>query len=738
MIHTEHLTIMATGGEARQKGVEELEKEVTCPVCHDHFQEPKILPCLHYYCKACVQRLAWRAGANQPFPCPECRTDTFLPQDDPDQLPTAFFVNRMKEVHAKLEKVEGKVEAKCEQCCGGVATAFCRHCMDFICADCVKSHQRLKVYAGHEVSSLEDLKEGGARAIVAKLPPPPICKVHEEQVKIYCYDCKSLICRDCVMKDHKEHEYEFVKKAAPETKKKLTEQLVPLNEIQVGVRDTVKNVEETKSEIAAMGGSMITSIKQSFQELRDILDKRERELLAETAAIVEQKTNRLDVQQKKLEMCSGTIQSLVEFVERSIENSTDEELMSIHAQMMSRIREETERQRQAGADLEPVEKADRVVVVKCADALKRQCRENASIIALPVNITMENTEAVMGERSKLVLRLTTDDGQPFKKLHSTKVILTSKVDGSHIDVKMIRGKQNIYQIEFTPTVRGRHQLEVIYNDAPVLKGPVQIFVKIPPTQLGKPVRSIDVDEGVNFVAFNSSEKLLIITGEEIVAFDKSGEKLYSIKNEALADLMGVAVDGDNIYVTDYDNQCLLKFDKTGKLLKSVGQSGSGEGEFNRPYGITVVGDQVFVCDHSNHRLQVFTSDLVFVRQIGSEGSGKGEFDGPFDITHDEEGNLYVTDCGNDRVQVFNTQGKFLRLLTTKGDITTPTGICISGELVYVSQGKKNGQLFLYHKNGHKICSFTCESGDSGVWGITIDQDGFIYACDVDNNNVIIF
>ena len=731
---------MATGGEARQKGVEELEKEVTCPVCHDHFQEPKILPCLHYYCKACVQKLAWRAGANQPFPCPECRTDTFLPQDDPDQLPTAFFVNRMIEVHAKLEKVEGKVEAKCEQCCGGVATAFCRHCMDFICADCVKCHQRLKPFAGHEVSSLEDLKEGGAREIVAKLPPPPTCKVHEEQAKIYCYDCKSLICRDCVVKDHKEHEYEFVKKAAPETKKKLTEQIVPLNEIQVSVRNAVKNVEETKSEIAAMGGSMITSIKLSFQELRDILDKQERVLLAETAAIVEQKTNRLDVQQKKLEMCSGTIQSLVEFVERNIENSTDEELMSIHTQMMSRIREETERQRQAGADLEPVEKADRVVVVKCADALKRQCRENASIITLPVNITMENTEAVVGQRSKLVLRLTTDDGQPFKKLHSTKVIVTSKVDGSHIDAKMIRGKQNSYKIEFTPTVRGRHQLEVIYNDAPVLKGPVQIFVKIPPTQLGKPIKSINVEDGVNFVAFNSSEDLLVTTYEEIIAFDKSGKMLYSIKNEALSVPRGIAVDGDNIYVTDYDNQCLLKFDKTGKLLKSVGQEESGEGEFYGPYGITVVGDQVFVCDYLNNRLQVFTSDLVFVRQIGSEGSGKGQFKGPFDISHDEEGNLYVTDHGNDRVQVFNTQGKFLRFLTTKGYITAPTGICISGELVYISQEEENGQLFLYHKNGHKVFSFICVSGDDCIciWGIAIDQDGFIYACNVNKNEVTIF
>ena len=730
---------MASGGESVQKGVEELEKEVTCPVCHDHFQEPKILPCLHYYCKACVQKLAWRAGANQPFPCPECRTDTFLPQDDPNQLPTAFFVNRMKEVHAKLEKVEGKVEAKCEMCSGGVATAFCRQCAEFICADCVRSHQRMKVFAGHKVSGLEDLKEGGAREIIAKLPPPPTCKVHEEQAKIYCYDCKSLICRDCVVKDHKEHEYEFVKKAAPETKKKLTEQLVPLNEIQVGVRNAIKNAEETKSKIAAMGVSMITSIKQSFQELRNILDKRERELLAETAAVVEQKTNRLDVQQKKMEMCSGTIQSLVEFVERNIENSTDEELMSTHTQMMSRIREETERQRQAGADLEPVEKADRVVVVECADALKKQCEENASIIALPVNITMDNTEAVVGQRSQLVCRLATQDGQPLKNLHSAKVILTSKVDGSRIDTKIMRGQQNSYQIEFTPKVRGRHQLEVIYNKTPVLGGPVQIFVNIPPNQLCKPVRSINVGVEVGFVAINSSEELLVTTaGGEIIAFDKSGKKLYSIKNEALTSPRGIAVDGDSIYVTNNGNHCLLKLDKMGKLLKSVGQKGSGEGEFNLPLGITVVGDQVFVCDFMNHRLQVFTSDLVFVRQIGSLGSGNGQFIGPTDITHDKEGNLYVTDMGNDCVQVFNTQGKFLRFLTTKGDINKPVGICISRELVCVSQRKVNGQLFLYEKSGHKVRSFTCESGEDGIWGIAIDQDGFIYACNVDKNEVKVF
>ena len=98
------------------KGIRDLEKEITCPICQDHFQEPKILPCCHYYCKGCIQKLALRAGANQPFPCPECRSDTLLPGNDPNQLPTAFFVNRTKELHTNVEKAKGKIEAYCELC----------------------------------------------------------------------------------------------------------------------------------------------------------------------------------------------------------------------------------------------------------------------------------------------------------------------------------------------------------------------------------------------------------------------------------------------------------------------------------------------------------------------------------------------------------------------------------------------------------------------------------------------
>jgi len=200
---------MAEAPDAVEKGVEELEEEITCPVCQNHFREPKILPCLHYYCKECVRQLALRAGPNQPFTCPESRRGTVLPQNNPDQLPTAFFVNRMNKLHAKMEKAQGKVEAACEMCSGAKAEAFCRQCTEFICSNCVRSHRKMKVFAAHKVMTLQELKEGGAKEIPLKEAPPSVCKDHDEQLKIYCFDCSCLICRDCIIRDHAGHKFEF-------------------------------------------------------------------------------------------------------------------------------------------------------------------------------------------------------------------------------------------------------------------------------------------------------------------------------------------------------------------------------------------------------------------------------------------------------------------------------------------------------------------------------------------------
>ena len=406
--------------------------------------------------------------------------------------------------------------------------------------------------------------------------------------------------------------------------------------------------------------------------------------------------------------------------------------------MMTRITEETEKQQLSNLELDPVEEVDREVAIECASELKKLCQQNARMVVAPVSVAIENSDASVGKILRVEMYLTYQNGRPALRIQNNiKVVLTSKVDGSRVPTKITRKQLNTYQIEFTPAVRGRHQLEVMYNNQPVLREPVQVFVKIPPTMLGQPVRSFHVGGGAKYVSLSLSEEILVTVGKEIVVFDRSGKELYSISNKKLIDPQGVAVSKAGIFVVDSGSDSLLKFDKTGKLLKSVGDRGSGEGQFKNPNGLTIVDDEMIVCDGTNNRLQVFTSDLVFTRQFGSEGSGNGQFKLPVDITHcdDKDGrNLYVCNFSSNCVQVFTMQGKYLHSLVAQGDITYPIGIATDGELVYIAQ--QSGLLHIYRKNGEKVCSFPTKSRD--LWGVAVDQDGFIYVCDRDSKQVIIF
>ena len=722
-------------GNSHSEVKQVVEDEITCPVCQDHFLEPKTLPCCHYYCKRCIQKLAMRAGANQPFPCPECRRDTLLPQNDPNQLPTAFFVNRMKELHTKMEKAHGKVEALCEQCSGGKAAAFCRHCTEFICEECVKGHQKMKVFAGHKVTSLEELTKGESKEILIKKPPPPTCKDHDEQMKIYCFDCNCLICRDCIVFEHREHKCDFVKKAAPKTKEKLIENLAPLKEIQVSLHGATQTVKSTKSDVEAQGTSVATTIEQSFDELHQIIEQRKRELLEKAASVTKGKLDRLSVQEKGFEMASGTIQSLVDFVERNIENGTEEELMSVHMQVLNRISEETRKHQCSSAELEPVDKANMIVDVGCAKELKKVCQEKTNLLECSVDgPEMKDTE--IGKSA--YVQVSCKSMNPV--LIESK--LTSVVHGTVTKAKVQRKRNSVYEIECVPECRGRHKLEITADGLPVSGSPYSVFVKISPTQLGKPVKVIGGVNGPIDIAINSAGEVLVAEQNgDVTVLDKKGKKLHNIAKSQyqFKQLEGIAVDKeDNCYLIDQGSGKLFKFNQNHELVKEIGQGHELE-PFN-PSGIGVCGEQVIVGSHTGPPcLYIFRTNLEFDRKIDLKRAGVGDISG---IASDEHMNLYICDFSDGCVHVLSLKGQGELLYSFgKDQLRFPHSICISRGLVYVSTWLDH-QVFVFSKEGKLVISFGGIGHEEGQFmlpsGLVFDVDGFLYVGNYVNNQLQLF
>ena len=213
--------------------VSDLEKEVTCAICRDFYDEPKVLPCCHYYCRKCIYNIALRTGLDQPFPCPECRVDTQLPQSSVDKLPTAFFIRRMQDLYSKLKQAQTvKAGDVCEMCTvGSGVCAYCQQCSQFICEKCVESHQRMKMFLDHTVIGLDKVTNEN---ILIPESAPEKCGEHGQPMSLYCFGCSCFICRDCTIKDHFNHSHQFIGKAALQVKEALVLNLKPLkSEVEV-------------------------------------------------------------------------------------------------------------------------------------------------------------------------------------------------------------------------------------------------------------------------------------------------------------------------------------------------------------------------------------------------------------------------------------------------------------------------------------------------------------------------
>ena len=719
-----------------EKNLEELEIEVTCDICHEHYTDPKILPCLHYYCKQCIHTLALRTGIDKPFSCPECRTDTTLPQGGIDHLKPAFFVNRMKSIHSNLSKVHGKVEAMCESCSENRAEAFCRQCEQFICAECVRLHQKLKIFSGHKTVSLDELKQGGAKDIVVPEASLKMCKKHDEQMKIYCFDCNSLICRDCIIKDHNGHNHEFIKEAAPKVKKELLEQLDPLKDVKVNLSQAVDEINIVKSEVKVQVDASSKCIKNSFNELRQILANREQELLKETTAKGAQKLDLLSAQEKKLSTSHTVVQSVIEYTEQCLEHSADDEIMCMRVEMQSRIDREIQEQQKEGENLAPVEEADMGVEVSCAEDLKQLCHTKAKLTQLAVVYTMTGEGIKSAEVNKIsefsmVAKLS--NGDQIRRKLPLECRLKSLAKGVITKCQVDFVKGNNYRIQYTPTVRGRHEVVLTARGQEIAGSPFPVFVSIHPTQMVKPVRTIKVDVPIH-IAVNSAGEVIIIGGTEVVVYDREGTRLHVVNMWDVygRNPWGLAVDSeDYIYICCKSTiACeLLKLSPKLKLVKRTNDIG---GAFFK--GVSIVGDELMVLNSKNDSITTFNTELEFVRKVGVYKEGKQVLGGiPF--TQDNHGNLYVV-YKDSSIHVFTNRGKFLRSFAVK-NLADPHEMCIFGEYIYITDYKTNVVL-VYTTEGEHVTTFNqFQCGFKSPWGICADKDGFIYVCNHGNNRVVV-
>jgi DNA-binding beta-propeller fold protein YncE len=211
-----------------------------------------------------------------------------------------------------------------------------------------------------------------------------------------------------------------------------------------------------------------------------------------------------------------------------------------------------------------------------------------------------------------------------------------------------------------------------------------------------------------------------------------------------------AIDGHgNIWVTDGSKNRIVEFSTTDKFTAAYGSEGTGADQFRSPAGIAINQNtgNIYVADKNNNRIEVLNSEGKFVSvfgwgvnnsggeaeicttscRAGRSGSGSGEFSSPVGVAVDGNGNVWVVDEGNNRIEEFNAEGKWLATYSeSSGIYKEPHYIAAVDGYKLLITDTGNNRIVELSTSGAYIGSRSV-SGKGGPVGIAVaPSSGFVY------------
>jgi len=206
--------------------------------------------------------------------------------------------------------------------------------------------------------------------------------------------------------------------------------------------------------------------------------------------------------------------------------------------------------------------------------------------------------------------------------------------------------------------------------------------------------------------------------------------------------------GKDITRPFFNSPTLLKPSPPTYVFSIYGQG--SEGQFKKPMSVTVVNSKVYVTDTDNRRVQVFDTNGKFLFRFGKEGKDKGQFQFPYGIAADGTGNVYVADMWAGNIQVFTEDGKFVKYFPDEKSaanetVGSPASLYYLNGRLYEADLKTNSVKVFDTATGKKLF----EAGKGGTKGVKKDGEllapngvvataDYIYVSDTYNDRIQVF
>jgi DNA-binding beta-propeller fold protein YncE len=185
--------------------------------------------------------------------------------------------------------------------------------------------------------------------------------------------------------------------------------------------------------------------------------------------------------------------------------------------------------------------------------------------------------------------------------------------------------------------------------------------------------------------------------------------------------------------------------KGGPPTLSYYIQGDMSSPLDKPMDVAKIGQFVYVTDTNHKQVQVFDSTGTPIFKFGKQGTGQGQFQFPYGITGDTNGNVYVADLYNNRISIFDSKGKFLNYFTDKNKkpdfLKSPGGLRIYDNHLWVTDIQL-GKVFEFNLNGKKLLEISTATAKDDTLNapnaVAIDSNQNIYVSDTGNQRLVVY
>ena len=586
-----------------------------CKKCHNHYDDPRMLPCLHSFCKSCVGQLVIQNGSKKTVRCPTCYSTSPLPLKGVDVFPR----NVRLSYEATITKYEAQIKSKTPPSCGECrrdppleTVSFCCTCRSFLCKECHTQHTlSRKTWVYHKIIILKQPSDTQS-TLKQNIPQPSIaCRSQhpEKTVEFFCTDCSVLVCVQCALIQHRGHEFEELNKLSRKKRVEIKESVQTMPDSITKLEETLANGMNTKKELKVSKEAVDDQIHKAFKEMREELNRKEKALLAKSSEISTAKETSLTIQLEELTSLKDQMVACTAVVAVVQESYNDQELLSVVTTLQTRVQELTQR-----FDETPLKLREDGKILLAINITTLGCEiSKLGTVQKPPRDYKTLKEPVMSISSDAVRHVAVhDNGDIFATGFDSHCVHVYDKNGTN---KATYGSQG----------EGNGQFNYPMGIAVV--GDVMFVCQF----YGKRVQKLTTG------------------GQFLFEFGTSGQ---------LQGPRGCAVSSDGkVYIAEKNKHCVQVFNPDGKFSHTIGQ-----GEVKSPTAVAIDSNgNIHVASFSLKFIKIYTPTGELIREYGSE-----QLNGPSGLAVDDNDYCLVGDWKGNSLCIFDPQGKLVHSIKFPG------------------------------------------------------------------------